>query len=103
MFVGASNFPITLVVNVEFQELLCAFDPRYQVSGRFKITKELDMAIFQFEERSSLNSVERISLCADIWSKQGMTCLVFRFDCPQKDKCNITIAVCRFKSPHTAE
>ena len=72
VFVGASNVPISLVENVEFQELLCDLDPRYQMPGRFKITKELDMLYSNLKKdlRELLNSAERISLCADIWSKK---------------------------------
>ena len=75
VFAGASNVPISLVENAEFQELLCELDSRYQMPGRFKIAKELDMLYSNLKEnhRKSLDSAERISLCADIWSKKGMT------------------------------
>ena len=110
VFVGASNVPISLVENVEFQELLCELDPQYQMPGRFKIAKELDMLYSNLKKdlRGSLNSAERISLCADIWSKKGMTAsflglTAHYYSRSKKDKCNITIAVRRFESPHTAE
>lgn len=43
--------------------------------GRFKIAKELDMLYSNLKKdlRESLDLAERISLCADIWSKKGMT------------------------------
>jgi len=58
--------------------------------------------------RDLLNSAERISLCADIWSKKGMTAsflglTAHYYSRSKKDKCSMTIAVCRFESPHTAE
>lgn len=58
--------------------------------------------------RESLNSAERISLCAGIWSKKGMTAsflglTAHYYSRPKKDKCNITIVVRRFESSHTAE
>ena len=72
--------------------------------GRFKIARELDMLF----DRKSLDSAERISLCADIWSKKGMTAsflglTAHYYSRSKKAKCNITIAVRRFESPHTAE
>ena len=110
IFVGTSNVPISLVENVEFQELLCKLDSRYQTPGRFKIAKELDMLYSNLKEdlRKSLDSAERISLCADIWSKKGMTAsflglTAHYYSRSKKAKCNITIAVRRFESPHTAE
>ena len=99
-----------MVENVEFKELLGELDTRYQVPGRFKIAKELDMLYSNLKKdlRESLNSAERISLCADIWSKKGMTAsflglTAHYYSRSKKDKCNITIAVYRFESPHTAE
>jgi len=110
VFVGASNVPVSLVENVEFQELLHELDSRYQAPGRFKIGCELDKLYSNLKKdlRDSLNSAERISLCADIWSKKGMTAsflglTAHYYSRSKKDKCNITIAVRRFESPHTAE
>ena len=110
VFVGASNVPISLVENVEFQVLLCELDPRYQVPGRFKIAKELDTIYSNLKKdlRESLSSAKRIALCADIWFKKGMTAsflglTAHYYSRTEKDKCNITIAVRRFESQHTAE
>ena len=100
----------SLVQNAEFQELLCELDSRYQMPGRFKIAKELDMLYSNLKEdlRKSLDSADRISLCTDIWSKKGMTAsflglTAHYYSRSKKAKCNFTIAVCRFESPHTAE
>jgi len=110
VFVGASNVPISLVENGEFKELLYELDSRYQVPGRFKIAKELDMLYsnMKIDLRESLSSAERISLCVDAWSKRGMSASFLGltahfYSRSKKDKCNITIAVRRFESPHTAE
>ena len=101
LFVGATNVPISLVENVEFQELLCELDPRYQIPERFK---ELDMLYSNLEKdlRESLHLAERISLCADIWSKKGMNAsflglTAHYYSRSEKGKCNITIAVRRFE------
>ena len=58
--------------------------------------------------RKSIDSAERISLCADIWSKKGMTAsflglTAHYYSRSKKAKCNITIAIRGFESPHTAE
>ena len=110
IFVGSSNVALSLVENVEFQELIHELDPRYQVPGRFKIGKDLDLIYSKLKRdlTESLNSAEKISLCADIWSKKGMSAafLGLTAHCyhrAKKEKCNVTIAVRRFESPHTAE
>ena len=110
IFVGASNVALSLVENVEFLELIHELDPRYHVPGRFKIGKELDLIYSKLRRdlTESLNSAERISLCADIWSKKGMSAafLGLTAHCyhrEKKQKYNVTIAVRRFESPHTAE
>ena len=110
IFVGSSNVALSLVENMEFRELICELDPRYQVPGRFKIGKDLDLIYSKLKRdlTESLNSAEKISLCADIWSKKGMSAafLGLTAHCyhrAKKEKCNVTIAVRRFESPHTAE
>ena len=110
LFIGTSNVPLNLVENVEFKELLQELDTRYQVPGRNKVGKELDSLYSQLKKKllESLNSAEKISLCADIWSKKGMTAsflglTAHYYSRSVKDICNITIAVRRFESPHTAE
>ena len=62
-------------MNVEFKELLCELDPLYQVLGIFNNAKELDVLYSKLKKdlKKSLNSATIISLCADIWSKKGMT------------------------------
>ena len=43
IFVGSSNVVLSLVENMEFWELIHELDLRYQVPGRFKIGKDLDL------------------------------------------------------------
>ena len=43
IFVGSSNVALSLVENMEFWELIHELDLRYQVPGRFKIGKDLDL------------------------------------------------------------
>ena len=72
IFIGSSNVALSLVENVEFQELIHELDPRYQVPGRFKIGKDLDLIYSKLKRdfAESLNLAEKISLCTDIWSKK---------------------------------
>ena len=95
---------------MEFQELIHELDLRYQVPGRFKIGKDLDLIYSKLKRdlAETLNSAEKILLCADTWSKKAMSAAflgltVHCYHRAKKEKCNVTIAVCRFESPHTAE
>ena len=108
LFIGTSNVPLNLVENVEFKELLQGLDARYQVPGRNKVGKELDILYSELKRKLSESLSIKISLCADKWSKKGMTASFLGLTAhyylrSAKDICNITIAVRRFESPHTAE
>jgi len=52
----------------KIKEFLQKLDTCYQVPGPNKVSKELDILYSQLKKRplESLNSAERISLCADI-------------------------------------
>ena len=67
--------PNSLVENPEFQALLNACDPRYHVPGRGTISKEIDIILAEVKAKiqDSLSSANNINLCADIWTKRGMS------------------------------
>ena len=75
VFVGASNVALSLVDNVEFRELLIELDPRYKVPHRKKLDSEIQCVFTELRAKlaSSLQYAHLISICADIWSKPGMT------------------------------
>ena len=75
IFVGSSNVPNSLVENREFQSLLEALDPRYPIPGRTLLGREIEKVLFDMKAniRRVLSAAQKVSLCADIWTKKGMT------------------------------
>ena len=74
IFIGATNMPNSLIENPEFRALLNACDPRYHVPGRGIISKEVDVILLKLNKiQDSLSSANKINLCADIWTKRGMS------------------------------
>ena len=61
--------------NSEFRELLCELDSRYHVPGCTKISKEIDRVVTNLKATVSsfLDSAQCVNICADIWTKKGMT------------------------------
>ena len=72
VFIGSSNVPIRLVENAEFRGTL---DPRFTVPGRHLIGKKLDLLMIELQGsiQQHLSTARKVSLCADIWSKKGLT------------------------------
>ena len=108
LFIGATNVPLSLVDCPEFRDLLKEMDKQYDIPGRKKLGKDIEIVYTKLKKNISLvlENAKRISLCSDIWSKQGMmgsflgvTAHCFTF---LDKKCHsITLAVRRFESPHT--
>ena len=75
MFVGSSNTPNSIVENTEFQQLIKSLDPRYPLPSRALLGKELDKVLIDLKTtiHTYLAAARKVSLCADIWSKKGMT------------------------------
>lgn len=108
LFVGATNVPLRLVDNEEFRELLAEFDPRYQIPRRQKLSKEIENLFHKLRNKLSISmqAARKLSLCADIWSKQGMTASFLGITCHYFNHSDmkhhsITLAVKRFPSPHS--
>lgn len=89
--------------------LLTEFDPRYQIPRRQKLSKEIENLFHELRNKLSISmqAARKLSLCADIWSKQGMTASFLGITCHYFNHSDmkhhsITFAVKRFPSPHTA-
>ena len=108
IFVGSTNIALSIVENPEFRDLLLTLDKRYQVPGRKKISKEIDSvcASMTTNIQSLLSKARKINICADIWSKPGMTASflgVTSHFIVENKRHSICLAVRRFPSPHTGE
>ena len=110
VFVGCTNFPNSLVENVEFRSLLEAMDPRYPVPGRTLIGKEIDKVLLEMKSnvQGFISQAQKISLCADIWTKKGMSSsylgVTAHFFTQHDHRCHrVTLAVRRINHPHTTE
>ena len=75
IFVGAEKVPNSLVWNEGFRSLLHVLDPKYQVPTVAMLSKEVDMLVLHMKVKiqSYLANVDSVSLCADIWSKKGLS------------------------------
>ena len=110
IFVGATNAPLSVVDGPEFRDFLTEMNKQYDIPGRKKIGKEVEKVYTELKHTISLvlQNAKRISLCCDIWTKQGMTAsflgiTVHCFTFHDKKRHSITLAVRRFESPHTGE
>lgn len=74
LFIGCTNLPIRLVENDKLRGLIAALDPRYEVPGRTLANKHLDALMEELKGsiQQHLLAAQRISLCADVWSKKGL-------------------------------
>ena len=75
IFVGAGRVANRIVDCDEFQELLAELDARYLVPGGAAIDKEMTKILVDLKAKVSakLKDSCKVSLCADIWTKKGMT------------------------------
>ena len=110
LYVGGTNVPNSIVENVIFKSLLEAFDPRYLIPGRTRIGKEIDKVMSDMKERIEvfLSQSQKISLCADIWTKKGMTSSYLGitahfFSSFDRKRHQVTLAVRKMPHPHNAE
>lgn len=110
MFVGSSNTPNSIVENVEFQQFIKSLDPRYPLPSRALLSKQLDKVLVDLKANihTYLVAVQKASLCADIWSKKGMTSsylgvMAHFFSCHDHRKHCATLAVRKLLGRHTAE
>lgn len=108
IFVGATNVALSLVDSPEFRDLLKELDKHYAIPGRKKLGKEIEVVYRKLKNNISLTleKAKRVSICTDIWSKQGMSASFLGitahfFTFPDKKRHSITLAVRRFESPHT--
>ena len=110
IFVGSTNVPISIVENSELRLLMKVLDPRYEVPGRTLMGRCLDTLMVELKAsiQQYLSAAQRISLCADIWSKKGLTSSYLGITAhffSRKDHCRhcVTLAVTRFPHPHTGQ
>ena len=109
VFIGTSNVATSLVDNLEFRELLLELDKQYNPPGRKGLSKEIEGIAYELKAKinSVLQSASRINLCADIWTKKGMTASFLGitahcFSQADHKRHSVTLAVEPFPSPHTA-
>lgn len=100
----------SIVENEEFRSLLLTLDPRYQVPSRALISVEIDGVLLDLKGKiqSYLMDAQKVSICADVWTKKGMTTsylgVTANFFCRSDLKRHVaTIEVRRLPRPHTAD
>ena len=110
VFIGSTNVPISLVENVEFRSLLEAIDPCYPVPGRTLIGKEIEKVLLDMNTniQTFISKAQKISLCADIWIKKGMSSSYLGvtahfFTKHDHTRRQVTLVVRQIHHPHTAD
>lgn len=110
IFVGCTNVPNRIVESPEFRDLLITLDRRFVAPGRASISKELDKVMADLKAKivNALKDSQRVSICADIWTKKGMSSsylgITAHFFTHSDHVCHrVTLAVRRMPSPHTGE
>ena len=75
IFVGCTSVPNRIVESPEFRDLLTTLDKRSITPGRAAIGKELDKVMEDLKAKvtSVLKDSNKVSICADIWSKKGLS------------------------------
>ncbi len=109
MFLGATNQPLSLVHNEEFREFINEADPRYLIPHRQKLQLEIEQLSHELRLKllDSIQHGRKLSFCADVWSKPGMSASFLGVTCHYFShydmQCHqVTLAVHRLPSPHTA-
>ena len=67
------TFHIELLDNVEFCDFLTTLDSCYTVPGKTLIAKEVQKFLIELKAKigSFLAEANKVSICADVWSKKG--------------------------------
>ena len=109
IFVGGTNVPNSIVENEAFMSFVKSLDSRYPVPGRALISKEIDKVVITLKQNmlALMSQARKIALCADIWSKKGLTSSYLGvtahfFSRKDHRKHVVTLCVKRMPSPHTA-
>ena len=72
IFVGGKNDPNQIVKSPEIHDLLTKLDRRFVALGRASISKELNKVMVHLKAKivNVLKDRQRVSICADIWTKK---------------------------------
>ena len=110
VFVGSTNVANTIVDTPEFRELLLELDPRYLAPGRAAVSQEVNKVLLDLKANigTYIAQAQKISICADIWTKKGMTASFMGvtahfFSKKDHRRHCVTLAVKKMPSPHTAD
>jgi len=108
--VGATNIPLSMIDSPEFHDFLVEINGQFNIPGRKKLGDEIEKVYAELKHSISdvLHQANRISICCDIGSKQGITASFLRVNVHcftfNNKKCHsITLVVRRFESPYTGE
>ena len=108
VFVRSTNTPNSIVENVEFQKLFDPLTLDTQCQAGL-CSEELDKVLFDLKAtiQTFLSAARKVSLCADIWSKKGLTSsylgITAPFSCSDHRRHCVTLAVRLMLGSHTAE
>lgn len=109
IFIGASNTSYSVIENDDFKAMLNTFDPHYCIPSRSRLMSKIDLVVTEMTTgiKLALSTSRNVNLCADIWSKKGLTSsylgITAHFYCSFTKKLkNATLAFRLLPHPHTS-
>lgn len=110
IFVGSTNIPNSIVDNPEFRSVVNVLNSQYPVAGRMLISGYKVLVTLKGNVHTMLSQAHKVSLCADIWSKKGLTSSCLGITAHFFSKMDhhhhhhvVTLCVKRMPSAHTTQ
>ena len=90
VLIGANPLPFTLIENTDFINLILCLDSQINILEIRQLHKYIDMIEAQVKNKiiELLKNTDRITVCTDGWSKNGLTSSYLRMNCTFYDKVN---------------
>lgn len=109
-FIGTTGVAKRVVEVDAFKEFVAKLDPKYDVPSRFTITRRVKSISTTIQENvaTALSNSKFVSLCADIWSRPGLSeaflgVSAHFFNCATNSRQRALLALFKFPSPHTGD
>ena len=73
--IGCTSIPNSMIQNKYFIDMLMTFDPKFVIPGRTQLSSEINnlLLVMKGNIKAHIDQARKVSLCADIWSKKGLS------------------------------
>ena len=110
LFVGGTAIPNSIGENEHFRYLVQCLNPLHPIPGQNSLSNEINVAYKNMKAQVELFLIEAcaISLCADIWTKRGLSSSYLGvtaqfFSLKDRKLHNVVLAVRSMSHPHTGD